>query len=398
MSTFAPHTLGDLRRIYLLRGFRSFAYGFTSILVGVQLEAALSAAQFGAVLTTTLAGSAALTIVAGARGDRFGRRRFHVLLSSLMCAAMLVFALTTWFPLLLLAAVTGTVAATALEAGPFVALEQAMIPSVVPAQARTRAFGRYNGLAAVVGAFGALAAGGPSVLRDALPVASQRLFLIPAALAIASIIVALRLGDGVEHGAVERSPLTVSRGRVARLSALFALDSLGGGFVVQALIVYYFRRRFGTSQEILGLVFFGTGLLQAVSFQVATWLGARIGLVNTMVFTHLPSNLLLMAVPLAGNEPVAFTLLLARFALSQMDVPVRQSYVVAVVEPGERTAAAAATTSVRSAAQAASPLLGGLAIPAAGAGLPFVLGGAIKIVYDLLLYAQFRRVRPPEEG
>ncbi|HVL91486.1 MAG TPA: MFS transporter [Actinomycetota bacterium] len=390
--------MSDVRRILLLRGIRSFAYGFTSVLVGVHLADLVSAPRAGAILTATLAGAAYWTFVVGARGDRIGRRRMYVALSAIMAVAMVVFAVSDAFAALLIASLSGTVAATALEAGPFVALEQAMIPGAVEAAHRTRTFGRYNSVAAIVGAFGALAAGGPAALRDVLPVASQRLFVVPALLALSSLVVALRLSDAVEAPIRGAKPLTVSRGRVAKLSALFALDSFGGGFVVQAAIVYWFRSRYGTSEEMLGLVFFGTGMLQAVSFAIATRLADRIGLINTMVFTHLPSNLLLAAVPLAPNEPLAITLLLGRFALSQMDVPVRQSYVMAVVEPEERTAAAGFTTTVRSAAQAAGPAIGGATIPIAGSGLPFFVGGGLKVIYDVLLWINFRRVKPPEES
>lgn len=389
--------MSDLKRIYLLRGLRAFAYGFTSILVGVHLQRVLSAAQAGLILTATLAGSAILTIAVGARGDRVGRRRAHIALSATMIASMAVFAFTSEFWALLIASLTGTVAATALEAGPFVALEQAMIPGTVDAVHRTRAFGRYNIIAAVVGAFGALAAGGPAILRSVVPVASQRMFLVPAGLATIAMVLAAGLSRDVEAPAGKRPPLRRSKARVVKLSGLFALDSLGGGFVIQALIVFWFRDRFGTSQQLLGLIFFSTGLLQAGSFVVATRLAARIGLINTMVFTHLPSNILLMVVPLAPNEGVAIALLLGRFALSQMDVPTRQSYVVAVVEPEERTAAAGFTTTVRSAAQAVSPAIGGSVMPVAGAGFPFVIGGAMKALYDVLLFVFFRRVLPPEE-
>lgn len=389
--------MSDRRRILLLRSVRSFGYGFTSILLGVHLERLLSPAKAGAILTATLGGSAALTALVGARGDRIGRRRLHVALSAAMVAAMAVFAFSGSFAALLVASLTGTVAATALESGPFVALEQAMIPGVASHAERTRVFGRYNSIGAIVGALGALAAGGPAALRDTLPVASQRLFLLPAALAVASLLIAVRLSPAVEAPSRGEAPLGPSRRRVARLSALFALDSLGGGFVVQAAIVYWFRARYHTSEEMLGLVFFGTGLLQAVSFAAATRIARRIGLVNTMVFTHLPSNLLLVFVPLAPSEPVAVALLLARFALSQMDVPTRQSYVVAVVEPAERTAAAAYTTTVKAAAQAVGPAIGGSIVPAAASGLPFFVGGGLKALYDLLLWVSFRHVKPPEE-
>jgi MFS family permease len=390
----------DARRILLLRGLRAFAYGFSSVLLGVYLSDFLSPTRAGAILTSTLAGSAALTFWLGLRGDRIGRRRAHLGLSITMAAAMSVFAFTRSFPALLAAALTGTIAAAVLEAGPFVALEQAMLPHAVPDQNRNRWFGRYTAVAAVIGSVGALAAGGPDVIRKAIPGApsSQRWFLLPAALALTSAIVAAGLSRTVEApGGDVRRPLQKSKRIVAKLSALFALDGLGGGFVVPALIVYYFRTKFGASTEMLGLVFFGVGLLQSASFLVAARLADRFGLVNTMVFTHLPSNLLLAAIPLAPNEGVAIALLLGRFALSQMDVPARQSYVVAVVDPEERTAAAMFTNTSRAAAQAASPAISGPAVSAAGSGIPFVLGAGLKIVYDILLYRSFRRVRTPDE-
>jgi predicted MFS family arabinose efflux permease len=255
-------------------------------------------------------------------------------------------------------------------------------------------------VAAIVGSVGALAAGGPDAIRKAIPGApsSQRWFLLPAALALISAVVGAGLSREVEAPAgEERQPLQKSKKIVAKLSALFALDGLGGGFVVPTLIVYYFRTKFGASAEMLGLVFFGVGLLQSASFLVAARLADRFGLVNTMVFTHLPSNLLLAAIPLAPNEGVAIALLLSRFALSQMDVPARQSYVVAVVEPEERTAAAMFTNTSRAGAQAASPAISGPAVSAAGSGIPFVIGAGLKIVYDILLYRSFRALRTPEE-
>jgi predicted MFS family arabinose efflux permease len=193
-----------------------------------------------------------------------------------------------------------------------------------------------------------------------------------------------------------RRPLERSRGRVYKLSALFALDGLGGGFVVNTLVAYWFTSKFGTSEVLLGLVFFGVGVVQALSVLASARLAVRIGLINTMVFTHLPSNVLLIAIPFAPNEAAAIGLLLGRVTLSQMDVPARQSYVVAVVDPEERTAAASYTTTARSAAQALSPSISG-PVQGATSGLPFFLGGALKIVYDILLWRSFRAIRAPEE-
>lgn len=391
--------MGDARRIFLIRGLRAFAYGFTSVLLGVYLADALSRARAGAIVTAALGGSAVLSAVLGARGDRIGRRRAHVALSFAMAGAMIVFAFTSAFPALLLVALSGTVATTFLEAGPFVALEQAMLPHTVTPERRTRAFGRYTATAFVTGSLGALAAGGPEALRrlfDSAP-PSQRWFLLPAALALVSAVAAAGLTHAVETPEVGRHPLVRSRGVVYRLSALFALDGLGGGFVVNTLVAYWFRSKFGTSEQLLGLVFFGVGLVQAASVLLSARIAERIGLVKTMVLTHLPSNAFLMAIPFAPNEGAAIALLLGRFAVSQMDVPARQSYVVAVVDPEERTAAAAFTTTARSAAQALSPSISGSAVQTASSGLPFFLGGGLKILYDVLLWRSFRAVFTPEE-
>jgi MFS family permease len=394
----------DARRILLIRALRAFAYGFGSVLLGVSLEAAgFSGTQVGIILTATLVGSAALTALLGYVGDRIGRRTAHVGLSLLMAGAGTVFAVTDSFWALLLAALSGTVATAALESGPFVTLEQAIIPQASSPEQRNRVFGLYNAVAAIAGSLGALAAGGPAFFSGFFPTlpASQRWFLLYAALGIAAALLAAQLSDRVEiiGQTVERraAPLRRSRRIVFGLSGLFALDAFGGGFVLQAFIVYWFRVRFDASSELLGLVFFGVGILQSVSFLVAARLANRIGLVNTMVFTHLPSNVLLAAIPFAPNLGLALTLLLARFALSQMDVPARQSYVVAVVDPDERTAAASVTNATRTVAQAVSPALAGVLLQSLALGAPFILSGALKGIYDLGLLAAFRNVKPKEE-
>ena len=394
----------DARRILLIRAIRAFAYGFGSVLLGVSLESAgFSGTQVGIILTATLAGSAALTALLGYIGDRIGRRVAHIGLSLLMAGAGTVFAVTDSFWALLLAALSGTVATAALESGPFVTLEQAIIPQTAPAESRNRVFGIYNAVAAIAGSLGALAAGGPAFFRGFFPAlpASQRWFLLYAALGIATAILAAQLSPQVEVGQRTQrraAPLRHSRRIVFGLSGLFALDAFGGGFVLQAFIVYWFRVRFDASPELLGLVFFGVGILQSISFLLAARLAGRIGLVNTMVFTHLPSNVLLAAIPFAPNLNSALALLLSRFALSQMDVPARQSYVVAVVDPDERTAAASVTNASRTVAQALSPALAGALLQSLALGAPFILAGALKGVYDLGLLAAFRNVKPKEES
>jgi MFS family permease len=387
----------DARRILAVQALRAFAYGLGSVLIGVSLaRRGLSGVEVGGVLSALLAGAALVSLLLARFGDRVGRRRAYVVLLVVMGAAGSVFALTAWLPALVLAALTGTVSTDVVESGPFTSLEQAMLPYAVDPGATdrdpTRLFGAYNTVATLAGSLGALAAGGPTLLHTG---SSQWLFAYPI-MAVAALPVAAglsrRVEAGIELGAEPHPPLHKSRGIVYRLAGLFALDSLGGGFVVQAFIAYWFSRKFGTSAATLGLVFFGVAILQALSFQAAVRLAERFGLLRTMVFTHLPSNLLLAAIPLAPSQGIAIALLLARFALSQMDVPTRQAYVVGVVEPSERTAAAAYTNTARYATRPIGPLLAA-PLTQIALGIPFVVGGAIKCVYDLGLYALFRRVR-----
>ncbi|MDH4103432.1 MAG: MFS transporter [Thermoleophilia bacterium] len=337
-----------------------------------------------------LAGVALASIAIARTGDRIGRRRWYTALFLVMGFAGAAFALTdeTW--LLVLAALTGTVSTEVVESGPFTSLEQAMLPSAARAVDPTRLFGTYNTVATLAGSLGALAAG----LVAVLDVEPQRLLLAYAVVAVAGAILTLGLSDAVESVAgSRRAPLQRSRGIVRRLSGLFALDSFGGGFVTQAFIAYWFTETYGTTPETLGVVFFALGLLQSVSFQVAVRLAGRFGLLNTMVFTHLPSNLLLALIPFAPTQLAAFALLLTRSALSQMDVPTRQAYVVGIVDPEERTAAAAYTNTARYVTRPLGPLVAA-PILAVSLGAPFVIGGALKSAYDLALYAAFKR-RPP---
>lgn len=396
----------DGRLILTARAIRTFAYGYLSVLLGVYLETVgLAPWQVGAVLTATLAGSAALTAVFSLVADRYGRRVMLVISAAFMAAAGAAFAATTRYPFLIAAALTGTIGATSGEVGPFLSLEQAVLPQTTDPRHRTTVFGVYNTVGALAGAAGALFATVPAVLErwaglaaaDALRV----MFILYAGLAGIVLLLFSGLSPLVElaaeHRAVAKPGLAGSRALVLRLAALFGLDSLAGGFVVQSLIAYWFHLRWGAGPELLGPIFLGVGVLQAASFMTAAKLAGRIGLINTMVFTHLPSNVLLMLVPAAPSLGWAIALLLARHTLSQMDVPVRQSYTMAVVAPAERTAAAAATNVARNVAQAITPVLSGLAMQTVALGLPFVLGGGLKIVYDLALFAMFRRVHPPEE-
>ena len=399
-----PWVSADGRLILSARAVRTFAYGFQSVLLGVYMkQAGFTPVQVGAVLTATLLGSALLTALFTATADRYGRRRMLQLSALFMAGSGAAFASSTWYPLLILASLTGTVGATSGEVGPFLSLEQAMLPQTCPPERRTRLFSTYNMLGALAGSLGALAAGTPVLLQRWLgldaPAAFKTMFLAYAAFAGVAFWLFTQLSDRVEatSNGTARGGLQRSRTVVFKLSALFGLDSLGGGFVVQSLIAFYFNLRWGAGPELLGPIFLGVGLLQAGSFLVAARVAERIGLINTMVVTHLPSNVLLMAIPLASSLPWAIGLLLARHALSQMDVPTRQSYIVAVVDPEERVAAAGVTNIARNIAQAITPIVAGTAMQVVNLGVPFFLGGGLKIVYDLLLFGMFRGVRPPEE-
>ena len=384
----------DARRILAVQALRAFAYGLGSILIGVTLaRRGLSGFEVGVVLAALLAGVALASLAIARTGDRVGRRRWYTALFLVMGLAGTAFALTDQTWLLVLAALTGTVSTEVVESGPFTSLEQAMLPGVSGNGDATRLFGTYNTVATLAGSLGALAAG----LTAFLDVEPQRLLLVYVVVAVAGAVLTFGLSDAVETGVRGASaPLQRSRGIVRRLSGLFALDSFGGGFVTQAFIAYWFTETYGTSPEALGAAFFAVGLLQALSFQAAVRLAGRIGLVNTMVFTHLPSNLLLALIPLAPSEVAAFGLLFARYALSQMDVPTRQAYVVGVVDPDERTAAAAYTNTARYVVRPFGPLAAA-PIMQVSLGAPFLIAGALKSAYDLMLYAAFRR-RSPERS
>ncbi|HEX2303641.1 MAG TPA: MFS transporter [Gaiella sp.] len=377
----------DASRILAAQGTRALAYGLGSVLVGVTLaDRGYSDAAVGAVLAALLAGNALASLLLARYGDRIGRRRCYRVLLVAMALAGTVFALTAWPPALIAAALTGTVSTDVVESGPFTSLEQAMLPHAAADRDPTALFGTYNTVATIAGSLGALTA-----LVGSSP---QWLLCYPAA-AAAGLVAVRRISPAVEVGhdltSEPRPPLHRSRGIVARLSGLFALDSLGGGFVPQTFIAYIFTRKYGASPQVLAVLFFAIGVLQALSFQAAVRIAARLGLLRTMVFTHLPSNVLLAAIAFAPTLETAIALLLARFALSQMDVPTRQAYVAAVVDPSERTAAAAYTNTARTLTRPVAPLLAGAALRV-GLGAPFLAAGALKITYDIGLWVLFRNV------
>ena len=389
--------MSDVRLIFSVQAIRAFLYGFSSILIGASLAASgLDATMVGAVFTAMLVGMAISSLAVGRWGERFGRRRTYIGLLAVMGLAGAVFALTGSVPLLIVAALTGTLSTDPNESGPITTVEQSMLASTPPRE-RSRVYGRYNAVAYLAGAIGALAAGGPSALRDVIPALppDQRWLLIMTVGAAACALIATRLSTVVEVPAEirgEERGLRRSRTMVQRLAALFALDAFAGGFIVASFIVFWFGRQFGADAELMGLVFFGVGLLQAASSVLAGWLGERIGLLNTMVFSHLPSNVLLALIPLAPTLGWAIALLLGRSVLSQMDVPARQAYVAALVDPAERTAAAGYTNAARHLVRPFGPALASMSMGMA-AGIPFLVAGGLKAVYDVALYLSFRRVR-----
>ena len=359
------------------------------MLIGLTLaDRGLSNAAVGIVLASLLAGTALVSVLIARHGDRVGRRRSYRVLFVVMALAGTVFALTGWLPALIIAGLTGTVSTDVVESGPFTSLEQAMLPHADGDTARL--FGTYNTVATLAGSLGALIA--------LIGSSAHWLLAYPLAAAL-GLLATAHLSPTVERGhELEEEPLPPlhrSRGIVMRLSALFALDSFGGGFVPQTFIAYLFVRKYDASPQTLAIVFFSIGILQALSFQLAVRVAGRIGLLRTMVFTHLPSNLLLAAVAFAPNLAGAIVLLLSRFALSQMDVPTRQAYVMGVVDASERTAAAAYTNTARYLTRPIAPLIAAATLRGA-LGAPFFIAGALKSLYDLGLYAVFRNV--PVEG
>jgi MFS family permease len=405
----------DGRLLFAGRALRTFGFGYLSVILTLYLaDRGLSAPQIGAVLTATLVEDALATTFLAAVADRLGRRRVLVFTSLLITLAGVLLAVADAPWLLMVAAIVGTLSPGGQEAGPFSPLEQAILPETVPRQTRTRAFAWYNVFGFLPAALGALAAGAwlgaAHWLGHGELAAYSGLLWLYAGSGILLSLLYTRLSPAVEvppgkegerDGRREgraRMGLHRSRGIVLQLAGLQAVDALAGGFVVQSLLVYWFHKRYGVGPEVLGPLFFGTNLLSAVSFLVAARVADRFGLLNTMVFTHLPSNALLAIVPLLPSFPLAAVALLARHLLSQMDVPTRQAYTMALVAPDERSAAAGFTTSARAMAQAVAPVFSGFALARAATGLPFFLAGGLKIVYDVALYFRFRRVPLPEES
>jgi MFS family permease len=384
-------------------GVRSFAYGFLSVVLGIYLDAlGLDKVAIGWIFAAALAGGAVMTVVLTAVADRFGRKSLLIPGAVLVALAGLVFTATNNPILLAMAAIFGTISPSGKEVGPFLSIEQAILPQTTHDQNRTAAFSAYNLAGSLSGALGALAVGLPSLLS--MPTLSGYRLLIWAYVvsAVVMLILFAFLSPAIEtkkKSAVNLRGIGVqrSRGIVAKLAALFALDAFAGGFIVQSLVAYWFYLRYQTDINALGGIFFGASLFSALSFLAAPLIARRIGLLNTMVFTHLPSNLLLLLVPLMPNLGMTVAVLLARHLFSQLDVPTRQSYTMAVVDPDERAASAGIMSVARNIGAAIAPLFTGAVLAAPSLGLPFLLAGGLKIIYDLWIFVLFRKVRPPEE-
>jgi len=396
----------DGKKLLVTRVMRTFAYGYLATVIGLYLDKlGLSPTEIGLVLTAAIAGSALMTVFWSIMADRFGRRRTVATMALLMAVGGLIFALTDEFWVLLLAGFTGTISATNSEVGVFQTVEQAILPQTAPNDRRTWLFSIYNTVANFAGAFGSLFAASvgffPS-LGLAGADAYRPLFVLYAVIGLLNFILFLSLSDRVELAHVQGKRRFIgihrSAGTVAKLSALFGLDAFAGAFVVQSIVAYWFFLRWQLDPTQLAVIFFWVGVLSGLSLLAAGWMAERIGLLNTMVFTHLPSNVLLVLVPLMPTAWLAVALFLLRMSVSQMDVPTRQSYTMAVVDADERTATAGITNVARTTASAISPTFAGMAFSAAALSLPFFIAGAIKIVYDGLIYLTFRDVHPPEEA
>lgn len=400
----------DIRLLFSTRIIRMFSYGLLAVILALYLSAAgLSDSEIGVLLTLTLIGDTVISLWITTRADRFGRRRMLAIGAALMVLAGILFAATRHFYLLLFAATIGVISPSGNEVGPFLAIEQSALAQALPAEKRTQVFAWYQLAGSLATALGSLVGGGlAGILQQAgtPPLSSYRvIILIYAALgftlALLFSLVSLQVESPAraDRGAqLNLLGLGKSSKTVLKLAALFSLDAFAGGFVVQSIVAYWFHRRYGVDPATLGAIFFGANIFAGISALSAAWIARKVGLLNTMVFTHVPSNILLILVPLMPTLPWAIAMLLLRFSISQMDVPTRQSYTLAVVSPEERSSAAGVTGIARTLGASlapilAAPLIGLTIIP----GLPFIISGVLKLIYDFSLFHSFKTIKPPEE-
>jgi MFS family permease len=411
----------DGRLLLAAKMVRMFAYGFLSVILAIYLKLiGFDDFLIGLILTTTLLNSVIFTLVASFYADKLGRRKFLLLYAALMSVSGFIFTISENFFALIIAAFIGTINITGAESGAFLTIEQAILPQTLKnVKKRNTVFAIYNMAGTLAMATGVLLSGLPSVLQQQFQyfdIVLNQIGSIKLLFALYSVLGIVLLGiylllsqkievrDNLEKQKDESTQLTKissltpkSRSIVIRLSGLFAIDSFAGGFMIQSIVSFWFFARFGADLTTLSYIFSVSGVLTAFSFMAAAKIADRIGLINTMVFTHIPANILIIAVAFAPTLPIAVALYLLRMALSQMDVPTRQSYIVAVVREDERTISAGITNISRNVTQSISPSLIGILINSLSLAAPFVIGGALKVVYDVALYLNFRNVKPPEE-
>jgi MFS family permease len=398
-----PGTSADALRVLAARGVRAFGDGFVALLLPIYLvELGFSALAIGAIVTSTLIGTALLTLWVGWIANRYSRRLLLFAAALLMAATGAGFAMLTDFWPLLVIAFVGTMNPTSGDASIFVPLEQTVLTQTIAARQRTALFARYSVIGSCATALGVLAAAVPDLVTAwtgcTRPAAMQLMFALYAVLGLLALILYRPLSSAVEIAdEAPKAPLQQSKMLVYGMAALFGMDSFGTGFLVQSLLALWLYQAFQVSVTATAAILFWTGICSAVSYLVAVPIAERIGLIKTMVFTHLPSNIFLILVPFAPNLETAIGLLLARSALSQMDVPTRASYVMAVVSPEERPAAASITAVPKTFAWAAGSMISGYLLTLSTFGWPLLIGGVIKGVYDIPLLIKFQKVRPPEE-
>jgi MFS family permease len=402
MAFTSPKLRPDVRNLYAARALRGFGDGFAIIILPVYLLAiGLTPQQVGIVASASLLGTAALTLTVGFVAPRYDLRNLFIAGAALTLLTGLIFPMVETVAPILLVAFLGTINPSAGDLGMLIPLEHALLTQETADRDRTRVFARYSLIGSLTAAAGSLAAALPEFLiARGLPELSaiRLMFYGYAVLGLLAALLYARLPrDHMRAASRPKSALGPSRNIVYKLAALFSLDAFAGGFVVQSLLALWLFQQFDLSLGAASAFFFGSSLLSAFSFPVAAWLAKRIGLVNTMVFTHIPSSVCLIAVAFSSNLTVVLVLLLIRSALSQMDVPTRSSYVMAVVTPAERTAAASVTAVPRSLASSISPAIAGFMLAGSFSGLPLVVCGGLKIVYDLALLGLFRHTKPPEE-
>jgi MFS family permease len=391
-----------IRLLYVARGMRGFGDGFAIIILPAYLTAlGYDAVAVGIVATASLLGTALLTLMVGWFAPRHDLRALLIFGAGLMAATGVAFPNVEYFVLIALVAFIGTVNPSGGDLGVLVPLEHAVLAQNATDASRTQVFARYSLIGALCTAAGSLAASLPDFLvaKGGTELGAFRLmFYAYAALGICSAMLYRRVPHVRAEEKAPHAPLGPSRGTVYKLAALFGIDAFAGGFVAQSLLVLWLFQRFDLSLSAAGLFFFWSSTLSAFSYPVAAWIAKRIGLVNTMVFTHIPSSIFLILAAFSPDLYLALAFLLLRSALSQMDVPTRTSYVMAVVTPAERPAAASITAVPRSLASAISPAISGALLMTAFSGLPLVVCGTLKIAYDLALLFSFRHIKPPEEA